>query len=170
MYLAEYLSKFCEEKDIRFIIKNLSQAAIKISKVIRSVDNAVNVNNKSETKNIDGDIQKPLDILSDEILLEFLKKSPASAYASEEQEGFVDFKNNNEYIVFADPLDGSSNIDVNVSIGTIFSVMPRNDLSLEKAFLQKGMNQKSSGFFVYGPQTTLFLTVGKGKALFCLYE
>lgn len=112
MYLAEYLSKFCEEKDIRFIIKNLSQAAIKISKVIRSVDNAVNVNNKSETKNIDGDIQKPLDILSDEILLEFLKKSPASAYASEEQEGFVDFKNNNEYIVFADPLDGSSNIDV----------------------------------------------------------
>ena len=116
MYLAEYLSKFCEEKDIRFIIKNLSQGAIKISKVIRSVDNAVNVNNKSETKNIDGDIQKPLDILSDEILLEFLKKSPASAYASEEQEGFVDFKNNNEYIVFADPLDGSSNIDVNVSI------------------------------------------------------
>ena len=170
MYLAEYLSKFCEEKDIRFIIKNLSQAAIKISKVIRSVDNAVNVNNKSETKNIDGDIQKPLDILSDEILLEFLKKSPASAYASEEQEGFVDFKNNNEYIVFADPLDGSSNIDVNVSIGTIFSVMPRNDLSLEKAFLQKGMNQKSSGFFVYGPQTTLFLTVGKGTALFCLDE
>ena len=170
MYLVEYLSKFCEEKDIRFIIKNLSQAAIKISKVIRSVDNAVNVNNKFETKNIDGDIQKPLDILSDEILLEFLKKSPASAYASEEQEGFVDFKNNNEYIVFADPLDGSSNIDVNVSIGTIFSVMPKNDLSLEKAFLQKGMNQKSSGFFVYGPQTTLFLTVGKGAALFCLDE
>jgi fructose-1,6-bisphosphatase I len=108
--------------------------------------------------------------LSDEVLIDFLKKSPVSGYASEEQDGFIDFKNNNNFIVFADPLDGSSNIDVNVSIGTIFSIMSKNNLPLEKAFIQKGNYQKASGFFVYGPQTTLFLTVGLGTALFALDE
>ena len=81
-----------------------------------------------------------------------------------------DPKNNNNFIVFADPLDGSSNIDVNVSIGTIFSIMNKNNLALEKAFIQKGSNQKASGFFVYGPQTTLFISVGHGTALFALDE
>jgi len=120
--------------------------------------------------NSDGDIQKPLDIISDEILISFLEQSPAAAYASEEQEGCIDFKNNNNFIVFADPLDGSSNIDVNVSIGTIFSIMSKNNLPLEKAFIQNGSHQKSSGFFVYGPQTTLFITVGVGTSLFVLDE
>ncbi|MDC1296422.1 fructose-1,6-bisphosphatase, partial [Pseudomonadota bacterium] len=63
-----------------------------------------------------------------------------------------------------------SNIDVNVSIGTIFSIMPKNNLLLDKAFTQPGSKQKSSGFFVYGPQTTLFLTLGKGTLLFALDE
>ena len=99
-----------------------------------------------------------------------MKKSPAAGYASEEQEGHIDFKNNNNFIVFADPLDGSSNIDVNVSIGTIFSIMSKNNLPLEKAFIQNGSHQKSSGFFVYGPQTTLFITVGVGTSLFALDE
>ena len=129
-----------------------------------------NTLNDVKKVNVDGDIQKPLDILSDEIMIEFLKTKPVSAYASEEQEGFIDFKNDEDFIVFADPLDGSSNIDVNVSIGTIFSIMSKNNLPLEKAFFQKGIFQKASGFFVYGPQTTLFLTVGHGTALFALDE
>ena len=103
-------------------------------------------------------------------MIRFLKKSPAAGYASEEQEGHIDFKNNNNFIVFADPLDGSSNIDVNVSIGTIFSIMSKNNLPLEKAFIQNGSHQKSSGFFVYGPQTTLFITVGVGTSSFALDE
>ena len=103
-------------------------------------------------------------------MISFLEHSPAAAYASEEQEGSIDFKNNNNFIVFADPLDGSSNIDVNVSIGTIFSIMSKNNLPLEKAFIQNGSHQKSSGFFVYGPQTTLFITVGVGTSLFALDE
>ena len=169
MYLNEYLLKSSKDKNIQIIINNLSSAAIEISNKIKNIEDESD-KEKVNTKNVDGDTQKPLDILSDEILIDFLKKSPVSAYASEEQEGFVDFKNENEFIVFADPLDGSSNIDVNVSIGTIFSIMSRNNLSLEKAFTQKGSKQKSSGFFVYGPKITLFLTVGNGTALFSLDE
>ena len=170
MYLDDYLSKYCEEQKISSIIMSLSKAALKISDTIKSMQIKDNTFKDFKKVNIDGDIQKPLDILSDEILIDFLKTSPVSGYASEEQDGFIDFKNDQNFIVFADPLDGSSNIDVNVSIGTIFSIMPKNNLPLEKAFFQKGIFQKASGFFVYGPQTTLFLTVGYGTALFALDE
>ena len=170
MYLDDYLSKYCEEQKISSIIMSLSKAALKISDTIKSIQIKDNSINDVKKVNIDGDIQKPLDILSDEILIDFLKTSPVSGYASEEQDGFIDFKNDENFIVFSDPLDGSSNIDVNVSIGTIFSIMSKNNLPLEKAFFQKGIFQKASGFFVYGPQTTLFLTVGYGTALFALEE
>jgi fructose-1,6-bisphosphatase I len=170
MYLSEYLSKNCEDTSLNKVIINLSIAANKISKVIRNLNNDINIKGVSETKNFDGDIQKPLDILSDEILMELMRNAPVSGYASEEQQGFVDLKNDHDLIVIADPLDGSSNIDVNVSIGTIFSIMSQNNLPLEHAFLQKGSKQKAAGFFVYGPQITLFLTVGKGTVAFGLDE
>ena len=170
MYLSAYLSEYCKESNLNKVIINLSNAAIQISKIIRNLNNDINNKGVSETKNFDGDVQKPLDILSDEILMQYMSNAPVSGYASEEQEGFVDLKNNHDLIVIADPLDGSSNIDVNVSIGTIFSIMPQNNLPLEQAFLQKGREQKSAGFFVYGPQVTLFLTVGNGTVAFGLDE
>jgi len=169
MLLKEYLIDNCENEQLATIIDNLADAAILISKTIKTINKISHSENKKNI-NVDGDLQKPLDIKSDEIIIDYLKKSPVAGYASEEQEGFIDFKNNNEFIVFADPLDGSSNIDVNVSIGTIFSIMPKNNLLLDKAFTQSGSKQKSSGFFVYGPQTTLFLTVGKGTLLLALDE
>ena len=170
MDLYNYLLKNSKEEEISSIIKSLANAAIKISTTIRTIKPQKSILNNDTKLNSDGDIQKPLDIISDEILISFLEKSPAAGYASEEQEGYIDFKNNNNFIVFADPLDGSSNIDVNVSIGTIFSIMSKNNLPLEKAFIQNGCHQKSSGFFVYGPQTTLFITLGIGTALFALDE
>ena len=170
MLLKEYLIDNCENEQLATIIDNLANAAILISKTIKTINKISHSEVNKKSINVDGDLQKPLDIKSDEIIIDYLKKSPVAGYASEEQEGFIDFKNNNEFIVFADPLDGSSNIDVNVSIGTIFSIMPKNNLLLDKAFTQPGSKQKSSGFFVYGPQTTLFLTVGKGTLLFALDE
>jgi fructose-1,6-bisphosphatase I len=170
MLLKEYLIDNCENEQLAIIINNLADAAILISKTIKTINKISQTEVDKKSINVDGDLQKPLDIKSDEIIIDYLKKSPVAGYASEEQEGFIDFKNNNEFIVFADPLDGSSNIDVNVSIGTIFSIMPKNNLLLDKAFTQSGAKQKSSGFFVYGPQTTLFLTVGKGTLLFALDE
>ncbi len=170
MDLDNYLLKNSKEDEISSIIKSLADAAIKISYTIRGIKPQESILNNDRKLNSDGDIQKPLDVISDEILISFLEKSPAAGYASEEQEGCIDFKNNNNFIVLADPLDGSSNIDVNVSIGTIFSIMSKNNLPLEKAFIQNGSHQKSSGFFVYGPQTTLFMTVGVGTSLFALDE
>ena len=170
MLLKEYLIDNCENEQLAIIINNLADAAILISKTIKTINKISQTEVDKKSINVDGDLQKPLDIKSDEIIIDYLKKSPVAGYASEEQEGFIDFKNNNEFIVFADPLDGSSNIDVNVSIGTIFSIMPKNNLLLDKAFTQSGAKQKSSGFFVYGPQITLFLTVGKGTLLFALDE
>jgi len=170
MDLDYYLLKNSKEEEISSIIKSLANAAIRISTTIRTIKPQKSILNNDTKLNSDGDIQKPLDIISDEILISFLEKSPAAGYASEEQEGYIDFKNNNNFIVFADPLDGSSNIDVNVSIGTIFSIMSKNNLPLEKAFIQNGSHQKSSGFFVYGPQTTLFITLGIGTTLFALDE
>jgi fructose-1,6-bisphosphatase I len=76
-----------------------------------------------------------------------------------------------EYLLMFDPLDGSSNIDVNVSIGTIFSVLKKADDSqgvTEQDFLQPGKQQVAAGYCVYGPQTTLVLTVGDGVAMFTL--
>ena len=170
MLLKEYLTDNCENEQLAIIINNLADAAILISKTIKTINKISQSEVNKKNINVDGDLQKPLDIKSDEIIIDYLKKSPVAGYASEEQEGFIDFKNNNEFIVFADPLDGSSNIDVNVSIGTIFSIMPKNNLLLDKAFTQSGAKQKSSGFFVYGPQTTFFLTLGKGTLLFALDE
>jgi fructose-1,6-bisphosphatase I len=170
MYLNDFLSEHCKDDNVASIIKNLSNAAIIISNQIKNVDKKVNSEVNLGNKNADGDLQKPLDIFADDILINCLKGCPVSGYASEEQDGFIDFKNDHNLIVLADPLDGSSNIDVNVTIGTIFSIISRNNLPLKEAFLQKGIHQNSSGFFVYGPQTTLFLTVGKGTYLFALNE
>jgi fructose-1,6-bisphosphatase I len=95
--------------------------------------------------------------------------------ASEEMDGIYVVPNRypqGEYLLLFDPLDGSSNIDVNVSIGTIFSVLKKPEASAEgvseKDFLQKGSQQVAAGYCVYGPQTTLVLTVGDGVAVFTL--
>ena len=102
MLLKEYLIDNCENEQLATIIDNLADAAILISKTIKTINKISHSENKKSV-NVDGDLQKPLDIKSDEIIIDYLKKSPVAGYASEEQEGFIDFKNNNEFIVFADP-------------------------------------------------------------------
>ena len=87
MDLDNYLLKNSKENEISSIIKSLADAAIKISTTIRSIKLHESISNNDKKLNSDGDIQKPLDIISDEILISFLKKSPAAGYASEEQEG-----------------------------------------------------------------------------------
>ncbi|MNL12814.1 Fructose-1,6-bisphosphatase class 1 [compost metagenome] len=97
-----------------------------------------------------------------------------AAMASEEMDSFYEIPNRypkGEYLLLFDPLDGSSNIDVNVSIGTIFSVlhMPKPGQTVtEHDFLQPGTHQVAAGYAVYGPQTTLVLTVGNGVHMFTL--
>ncbi|TSE36116.1 class 1 fructose-bisphosphatase [Tepidimonas charontis] len=131
------------------------------------------------TENVQGEVQKKLDIIANEVLIEANEwGGHLAAMASEEMDGIHPIPNRypaGEYLLLFDPLDGSSNIDCNVSIGTIFSVLKkqREDPSVidpvcEADFLQPGRQQVAAGYCLYGPQTTLVLTVGNGVAIFTL--
>ena len=133
----------------------------------------------AETENVQGEVQKKLDIISNEVLIEANEwGGHLAAMASEEMDTIHVVPHRypqGEYLLLFDPLDGSSNIDVNVSIGTIFSVLRkvghhhgRVDEITEEDFLQPGRAQAAAGYCVYGPQTTLVLTVGEGVAVFTL--
>jgi fructose-1,6-bisphosphatase I len=124
---------------------------------------------------VQGEVQKKLDIISNEVLIEANEwGGHLAAMASEEMDSIHVVPNRypqGEFLLLFDPLDGSSNIDVNVSIGTIFSVLRKvtnNRGVSEEDFLQPGKQQAAAGYCVYGPQTTLVLTVGDGVAMFTL--
>ncbi|APW41977.1 class 1 fructose-bisphosphatase [Rhodoferax saidenbachensis] len=152
-----------------------------VARSCKSISHAVNkgalggVLGTAETENIQGEIQKKLDIISNEVLIEANEwGGHLAAMASEEMEGIYLVPNRypqGEYLLLFDPLDGSSNIDVNVSIGTIFSVLKKPEGQpgvTEEDFLQAGVKQVAAGYCIYGPQTTLVLTVGDGVAMFTL--
>ena len=129
----------------------------------------------AHTENIQGEVQKKLDVISNEILLEANEwGGHLAAMASEEMESIHPIPNRypmGEYMLLFDPLDGSSNIDVNVSIGTIFSVLKAPEgmgTPTEADFMQPGSAQVAAGYAVYGPQTMLVLTTGNGVNCFTL--
>ncbi|MES2538870.1 MAG: class 1 fructose-bisphosphatase [Pseudomonadota bacterium] len=129
----------------------------------------------ADSENVQGEVQKKLDIISNEILLQANEwGGHLAAMASEEMETIHPIPNRypmGEYMLLFDPLDGSSNIDVNVSIGTIFSVLKAPEgmvTPTEKDFLQPGRKQVAAGYAVYGPQTMLVLTTGNGVQCFTL--
>ncbi|MEZ5937018.1 MAG: class 1 fructose-bisphosphatase [Hyphomonadaceae bacterium] len=114
------------------------------------------------TGNIQGEEQKKLDVLAnDGSMLMARSSGVVAAAASEEEDEPVAMDPAAPYLLLFDPLDGSSNIDVNVSIGTIFSVLPANGQTGAGAFLQSGRNQVAAGYAVYGPQAMLVLVLGE---------
>lgn len=126
-------------------------------------------------ENVQGEVQKKLDILSNEIMLEANEwGGHLAGMASEEMEKIHPIPNrypSGEYLLLFDPLDGSSNIDINVSIGTIFSVLKAPEgikEPTEQDFLQPGAKQVAAGYAIYGPQTMLVLTTGFGVDAFTL--
>lgn len=127
-----------------------------------------------EQENVQGEVQKKLDVLANDVLLATSESCGVLAgAASEEMEQLhpVPGGAGAPYLLLFDPLDGSSNIDVNVSIGTIFSVLPAPDHGGELQvgdFLQPGSRQVAAGYAVYGPQTSLVLTLGQGVVGFTL--
>lgn len=124
----------------------------------------------AETENVQGETQKKLDIVSNEIFIRAAQASGAAAgLASEEMEDIYPLVGDGEYLLVFDPLDGSSNIDVNVSVGSIFSVLksPDNNPGTE-AYLQPGRDQVAAGYVVYGPSTVMVLTTGEGTHCYTL--
>lgn len=118
-------------------------------------------------ENSDGDVQKALDLIADEAFAAALKDGPVRWYASEEREDVAELNPRGTLALAIDPLDGSSNIDVNVSIGTIFSILPATEDPLA-SFLRPGTDQLAAGYVIYGPQTALVLTLGEGTRLYIL--
>lgn len=128
--------------------------------------------------NIQGEIQQKLDVYANDIFIQTLiNREIVCGIASEEIEDFItvagkDAKHNNKYVILIDPLDGSSNIDVNVSVGTIFSIYRRispigTPVTIDD-FLQPGINQVAAGYVIYGTSTMLVYTTGHGVNGFTL--
>ncbi|MDB5957001.1 class 1 fructose-bisphosphatase [Ramlibacter sp.] len=161
--------------DLRLLLEVVARAC-------KSISHAVNkgalggVLGTAGSENVQGEVQKQLDIIANDVLIEANEwGGHLAAMASEEMDSIHVVPNRypqGEYLLLFDPLDGSSNIDVNVSIGTIFSVLRKPEGSApavsEQDFLQCGARQVAAGYCVYGPQTTLVLTVGDGVAMFTL--
>jgi fructose-1,6-bisphosphatase I len=115
------------------------------------------------------DEQKEIDVLANDAIIAAAKTAPVAAVASEEMPMPVVLDETAPLLIATDPLDGSSNVEANVSFGMIFSILPRHPSSTgEAAFLRPGSHQLAAGFIVYGPQTVLVLTVGTGTNIFTL--
>jgi fructose-1,6-bisphosphatase I len=160
--------------ELRLLIEVVARACKRISYEV-SKGALGDILGSADTENIQGEVQKKLDVISNEILLEANEwGGHLAAMASEEMESIHPIPNRypkGEYMLLFDPLDGSSNIDVNVSIGTIFSVLKAPEgmgEPTEAAFLQPGSAQVAAGYAVYGPQTMLVLTTGQGVHCFTL--
>jgi fructose-1,6-bisphosphatase I len=160
--------------ELRLLIEVVARACKRISYEV-SKGALGDILGSADTENIQGEVQKKLDVISNEILLEANEwGGHLAAMASEEMESIHPIPNRypkGEYMLLFDPLDGSSNIDVNVSIGTIFSVLKAPEgmgEPTEAAFLQPGTAQVAAGYAVYGPQTMLVLTTGDGVHCFTL--
>ena len=159
---------------LRLLIEVVARACKRISHAVNK-GALGDVLGTAGSENVQGEVQKKLDIIANEVLIEANEwGGHLAAMASEEMEGIYVVPNRypqGEYLLLFDPLDGSSNIDVNVSIGTIFSVLKKaadHEGVSEADFLQPGRQQVAAGYCVYGPQTTLVLTVGAGVVMFTL--
>ena len=145
--------------DLADVMQRLARVGVQIARIISrnglDDDLAAGVGT-----NAGGDGQKALDVIADDAFREALTGSAVAYYASEEQDEVVTL-GEGRLALAIDPLDGSSNINVNVSIGTIFSIFPAAS-GPNDSFLRKGSEQLAGGYIIYGPQTALVCTFGKG--------
>lgn len=162
------------QADLRLLVEVVARACKAISIAIGKGALA-DVLGGAGSDNIQGEAQKKLDVLSNEILLDANEwGGHLAAMASEEMDDPFTIPNRfpkGEYLLVFDPLDGSSNIDVNISVGTIFSVLrcPEGTVNpTDDSFLQPGTKQVCAGYTVYGPSTLLVLTLGDGVDVFTL--
>ena len=151
------------------VVRILAETGIAMAATVAEGPLGKSFAEKGGTANSDGDEQRGLDILADERFLAAVSDSPVALYASEELAEPVLVAADRPLALAIDPLDGSSNIDTNISIGTIFSIRrvtgdaERDPLA---SFLQPGRDQLAAGFLIYGPQTALVLTLGTGTHIF----
>jgi fructose-1,6-bisphosphatase I len=150
--------------DVARVVEAIAAATIPVAAMIRRGALAGALGQDIGDANADGDAQKLLDVLADQHFAATLRAAGIRALASEEHDQPQILNPEGGFLVAIDPLDGSSNIDTNVSIGTIFSVLdaPSGEGVTAADFLRPGHEQRAAGFVIYGPQTILVFTVGEG--------
>ena len=166
-HLTHNIEDIAQRKAVKKTLKGLAEAAIEISRICARGPLEDELGTATGSVNSDGDSQKSLDLKADAIISKALAAASVAFYASEEQDDIIAMKKGGVVAVACDPLDGSSNIDTNVSIGTIFSIFPSTG-SAKSSFFRCGGEQIAGGFFVYGPQTSFIVTTGDGTELYIL--
>jgi len=147
------------------VLRAIASASIEMSELISLGRLYGQLEASRASTNTDGDVQKELDVLANDIFVSAFRQAPVAAIVSEELSEPLVLDPAGSLAVAMDPLDGSSNIDANVSIGTIFSILPvlANASSAEAHFLQPGRTQIGAGFVIYGPQTSLVFALGSNQ-------
>ncbi len=157
--------------ELELVIKDIMVACKDISYKLGQGDLA-GILGTTEDENVQGETQKMLDVISNDLLKNILVANPnVRGVGSEEEDYTIAANADGKYLVTFDPLDGSSNIDVNLSVGTIFSVLEAQDnqsADNQEVFLQNGRKQVAAGYVLYGPSALLVMTTGKGVNLFTL--
>lgn len=167
------LSQFLEQQTGN-LTPELAHVISTIAATCQTIDQALQkgalagVLGSAQHENVQGEEQKKLDVISNDYLIDALKIHPqVGGLASEELDEFTPAQENGKYLVLFDPLDGSSNIDINMCVGTIFSILPaKNAVTQAEDFMQAGNQQVAAGYVLYGPSTMLALTVGAGTVFF----
>jgi fructose-1,6-bisphosphatase I len=144
------------------VLRAIAAAAIEMSGLIGLGRLYGRLGASRGSTNTDGDVQKELDVLANDMFVGALRQAPVAAIVSEEMSEPLVLDSAGPLAVAMDPLDGSSNIDANVSIGTIFSILPVLATANGAHFLQPGRMQIAAGFVIYGPQTSIVFALGSG--------
>ena len=170
--LDSYLAHWACDQAIRVAVARtvdaLAGAAVELSLLI-SRGMLLGTSGAARGEPVAGDRKTALDDTADRCVCQALKSAPVAVYGSEELDEALILDPSAPLAVVVDPLDGSSNIDTNVSVGTIFSIFAataRVDGRLEDSLLQPGVQQLGAGFFIYGPQLALVVSVGSGTQIF----
>lgn len=169
------LSQYLQQQDGN-LTPELSQVIETIANTCKTIDQALQkgalagILGSAEHENVQGETQKKLDVISNDYLIEALRThAHVGGLASEELDEFTPAQENGKYLVLFDPLDGSSNIDINMCVGTIFSILPaKNAVTQAEDFMQPGTAQVAAGYVLYGPSTMMALTVGAGVVFLTL--
>ena len=171
VFIKDEVAITSNSMDLKVVLNALANGIVDIARVVHQGAIGGHLGNMG-TQNIQGEIQKKLDVRSNEIFIESLSGVDSIvALVSEENEFPILVNENREegYVIFFDPLDGSSNIDVNGIVGSIFSIYKsKRSSENELDLLSSGFEQIAAGYSTYGPSTMLVVTVGNGVNAFTL--
>ena len=166
--LSQVLAQSSAPDSLKSVLAVTTDTCIAISDALKQ-GSLAGILGMAGNENVQGEEQKKLDVISNDMLKDALMACPSvRAIASEEEEDIVAANTDGEYLIAFDPLDGSSNIDINAMVGTIFSIYQQtgDHAATEQDFLIAGKHQVAAGYVLYGPSSMLVLTTGDGVNMF----